>query len=254
MKKLILSTISLLICYNCFSQTEYGLSKYFTDSASVSVGVIGEYSINSTVLSNEFYNFFIQGGYIDTEAKDRISGRLRTSNQLGGDVNFGIYYAQKIDSLFGKARHKLNYFINISNRWHFDVRFSDDLFNLGFYGNKIFAGQTAELGDFNLNLLKYQQFELGLMNSNDSGKQYGFGISFLKAEEHFYINSNRADLYTETTGEYVDLNMNLQINQSDTASRGLQAFNGWGLSTDLFYQLPYNLFRENDYWEVKNLH
>ncbi len=138
-------------CFHSYSQTEYGITKYHTDSSSVLVGAIGEYSINSTVLNNEFYNFFIRGGYIDQEAKDRISKKLRPSNQLGGDMNFGIYYAHSIDSLFDKARPDLNYFLNISNRWHFDVRFSDDLFNLGFYGNKMFAGQTAKLGDFNLN-------------------------------------------------------------------------------------------------------
>ncbi len=86
-----------------------------------------------------------------------------------------------------------------------------------------------------------------MINKNNSGKQYGFGISLLKGEEHLYINARKADLFTEITGDYVDLDMTLKINQSDTANKGLSAFNGWGLSTGLLYQLPYNLSTENSW-------
>ncbi|MFH1319505.1 MAG: hypothetical protein ABII90_02475 [Bacteroidota bacterium] len=246
MKRHITYIITCLIYCNSYSQTEYSLSNYITDSASFLIGATGEYSLNSTVLNNEFYSAFIKGSYIDTETKDRISKKLSVSNRIGGDIDYGIYFAHKIDSLLGKAKPGLNFFINLSNREHLDANFSQYLFNLCFYGNKMFAGQAADLGNSNLNLLRYQQLELGLINGNSSGKIFGLGISFLKAEEHFFINTGNTELFTSQTGDSLDLDMNLQLNRSDTGNMGLEAFNGWGLSTGLIYQFPYDLFHRKN--------
>lgn len=246
MSKRFLFLLPLLFAAKGYSQTGYSLSNYYLDSAKIAVGISGEFLINSTVLTNEFFGKFINGGYIDKELKDKISGKLLLSNRLGGDVNYGLFYAQRINRLFGKPFYRFNYFVSITNRQHFDVRFNENLFKLGFYGNKQFAGDTVDAGNFSLNMLGYQQFQLGFISDNGMGGKFGMGLSFLKGETQNSIEAAQLEIYTSDIGDVIDISTNARISRSDTATTGIEAFNGWGLSIDLMYEYNFNVFSNSD--------
>ncbi len=206
------------------------LQQYTSDNAYVTA--FGEGAINSNGLIADFYVPFKKGGFIDVNLKDRAYDALGDNNRLGGDLDFGLTWQNSIDSLFGSA--DWSYFVTIADRLHFDASFTNDLFRAIFYGNRDFAGETAELAEFSMNVLRYQQFKVGLIKAKNN-YLFGGAVSFIKGENYLNIDASRADFFTEEQGLYLDLDLNMEINRSDTAGEnGLGAFNGWGAAIDLY--------------------
>ena len=215
----------------------------FSDSAKIRVGVAGEYGLNSNALTNEFTSKFYTGGYINNDLKDEVLNRVRNTNRVGADVNYGIYVAFMPDSLFHKKN--ISVFFSVRDREHFDARFSKDFYSVGFYGNAQYAGKTANLSDFNLNLLHYQQIQIGLFSSKiDNGGRVGIAASFLKGQQYTSILAKKAELFTSEDGQYIDFNTSLQVAQSDTSHKGMGAFNGYGGSFDVYLEAPV----KNRFW------
>jgi hypothetical protein len=127
----------------------------------------------------------------------------------------------------------------VRDRQNFNARYSDDFYKLGFYGNAQYAGKTAILNDFNLNYVHYQQVQIGFFSSrSDSVARWGIGISFLKGQQLASILAKKAELFTSADGQYINFNTGMEVAQSDTAHKGLAAFNGSGASVDLYFEAP----------------
>lgn len=206
-----------------------------SDSVYNRTGIYGDFGFNSTSLSTNFVRKFYSGEYIDKDTKDGVLNKTRLKNRVGEDLNYGIFGSFSPDSIF----HQKNYsfFINICDREHFDARYSDDLFKVGFYGNSLFAGETAYLSDFNLTFLRYQQFQFGFMKEERrKGIRWGMGFSYLKGEQYLSILAKKAELYTSEDGQFINFYTDMQVAQSDTAKRGIGAFNGHGASLDIYLE------------------
>ncbi len=201
----------------------------------------GSYALGSNAITNAFFGKFYNGGFIDQAMKDKVTDKLVNENRFGADINMGIDYLYLPDTFMGKPH--LGFFAAVKNREHFDTRFSKDFFQLGFYGNKDFAGETAVLNDFNLNLLRYQQFQLGLLWAGlDTAKaKLGLGLSFLVGEQLLSMTARTAELYTSSDGTYIDLKTQATMLRSDSSAKGLGSVNGLGASADIFLEAPYKL-------------
>ena len=200
--------------------------------------ISGSYYINSNALTTELVNKFIYGGYISTSVKDRVKRKLAYSDRVGGDVDYGMNVTWKPDSLFHKKNLSVNF--SMKDRLHYDAGFSRDFFKVVMYGNKSFAGETADLGNFTLNVLRYQQARISLEWEGDTARgSYGVSASFLKGEKNLAIDADRASLSTSSDGTKIDLDLAMLMRQTDTAHTGIGAFNGYGVSTDFFYEFPY---------------
>ncbi len=213
------------------------LANEFEDSAKTRVGIIGEYSLNSNALTTKFISKFYTGGHLDTDLKNSVLNRLGSKNRIGADINYGIYATFKLDSLFHKKNVDL--FFSLREREHFDALFSEDLYRVGFYGNAQYAGKVANFNGFNLNIIRYQQLQVGISYKLDSGARLGFGISFLKGVEYLSVLAKKAELFTSEDGQYIDFNTSMSVMQSDSANKGMGAFNGSGVSVDLYFEAPY---------------
>lgn len=210
----------------------------FPDSASTRIGIIADYELGSNNLTNAFLEKFYTGGYIDAGMKDEVLSRTENKNRVGANINGGIYGAFALDSLFHKPNFGL--FFSIKDREHFDAAFSKDLYKVGFYGNAAYAGKTADFNGFSMNLLRYQQAEIGIFSSKlDSAARWGIGLSFLKGEQYASVYAKKAELYTSDDGQYIDFNTSLAVAQSDTAHKGFEAFNGTGASVDIYFEAPF---------------
>jgi hypothetical protein len=229
----------LIVFYNnSQSQIASIFADEFPDSAKTRIGINIDYSLGSNCITNEFIYRFYKGGYIDTPLKDEVLSRTRNKNRIGADVNSGIYGAFKFDSIFHKKN--LSMFFAVKDRQHFDAGFSRDLYKVGFYGNAAYAGKTADFNGFNMTLLRYQQIQLGLFSSKlDSAARWGIGISFLKGEQYASIFAKKAELFTSEDGQYVTFNTSISAAQSDTAQKGIGAFNGYGASVDIYFEAPF---------------
>lgn len=231
-------------------QERLSISSFGTDSSKFAAGLYGEYALGSTALTNRLYMDFLQGNYIERASLDKASKRLVRFNKAGGDLNYGLFFSQKIDTLFGKGG--FSYFVNIADRIHADALFTDDMFTVFFYGNKSFEGDTAEMGSFNSNYLHYQQFELGLIKHNENKSRMGIGLSFLKGQDFYQVSIARANLYTSPSG--IGLNNELDILygtvESDPDKKKMSEMSGWGISLDAFYQVPYFVLQDTEEGET----
>ena len=153
-------------------------------------------------------------------------------NRFGGDLNTGIVYGVINDSVFGKPNS--GYAFALRERIHADCRFSRDLFETIFYGNKKFAGQNASLGNFNFNYLDYQQVSFSWIRTI-SNHTFGAGLSFLKGFRGINITADKANLFTQENGEFLDFDMQATMHRTDSTKIDYMNLNGIGTSIDLSY-------------------
>lgn len=209
-----------------------------SDSTKVRIGFLGDYNLNATSLTNSFMTKFYTGGFIDSDLKNAVLDRTKDKNRIGAEINFGMHGAFKMDTLFHKNYFHL--FFSIRNRAHFDAQFSKDFYTVGFYGNSQYTGKTANFNDFNLNLYRYQQFQIGLFASNaECIARWGVALSLLKGEQYASVNAKTAEFYTDANANYVNFNTSIEIAQSDINNKGLKAFNGYGTSLDIFIETAF---------------
>lgn len=229
---------AVLVSYTATAQIE----EIFPDTINrkfnyISGGFAG-FEMNSNAIDIDFAQGFYRGDFIDNERKDRISGRLTNENRMGADINYGVFYSWRPDSLFGSS--DVSVFVSLKNSEHYDLRYSRDLFRTVFYGNREFAGDTAYLGNFNTQLLRYQKLQFGVLWSNlDSTAKLGIALSALNAEQYFRMEARNAELMTGADGEYIDFNTSVNVFRSDTSNKGFAQFNGFGISTDIYFEAPY---------------
>jgi hypothetical protein len=198
------------------------------------LGLFGDFSLNSSALTNSFYAPFLKGGTITEELKGDVQNRMGGFNTFGLDLDYGLKYSHRIDSLFGKPIG-LIIFASVADRQHADASFSTNLFNGIFSGNKQFEGDTVKLAGASVNWLTYQQAKIGAAYE-DGRTTIGASASFIMGEQLFRAELNRADLYTAEFGTELSLDLNMSILRSDTASSEIGAGNGYGWSTDLFFE------------------
>lgn len=234
-------------CYHpALGQERLSISNFGTDTSNIAIGIYGEYALGSTALTNRIYLDFLQGNHIDRSTLDKASKRLVKFNKAGGDLNYGVFFSQKIDTLFRKSG--FSYFINIADRLHGDALFTDDFFTVLFYGNKSFEGDTAEMGSFKSNYLHYQQLEMGIIKINEDKTAFGIGVSLLNGLEFYQASIARANLYTSASGIglYNELDILYGTVESDPSKKKMGNMNGWGISLDAFYQVPYFVLQRTE--------
>jgi len=224
---------------------EFLSDRLSTDSSKVAVGSFGEALFNSDGLDNAFLTNFLTGRRIETNDKDRISERLVSSTRAGGDLNLGLFGVAALNGIAGWKPYQLQWYTMAADRQHIDVRFPPNLFELAFYGNKRFAGDTAFLGDFELNFLRYQEFQLGLITNNGKGRTLGLGLSVIKGEENWQIEVPNTTFFTSETGEFLEVSSQASILRTDTNNRGQTAVNGLGASVNFFYKSHFTLLEHD---------
>lgn len=193
---------------------------------------------NSDAVTNKFFGALWRGAFLDDELKQDVLDRCWYISRWGADLSMGLNWTYTPDSLWGRAG--LSMHVELNDRLLANGIFSKDLFNVAFFGNAAFAGSVASLGNFRVNYLRYQQVQFGLdWDADSTHRAHGFAISLLKGEEHFQLDVKRGDLFTAADGSFIDLDTKLQTFQSDTAQKGPGAFNGIGVSGDVYWEFPY---------------
>lgn len=205
---------------------------YSADSVSHEFQLRFQGYYHNQTLSNDFISLFYNGGHLDTSFKNQVSENLYTKNRIGAELVYGIKYKNHSSHLFGKPGW--GWYASVENIGFHHGEFSKNAFDLLFYGNSRFAGDTTALSDVKFESFQYQKFTFG--GFHKSNHSY-VGISFLKGQSYRSLLVDKADLYTAPLGEEISMNLHADYRQSDTLKNGIDAFNGWGLSTDLVFYL-----------------
>jgi hypothetical protein len=237
-KKIYILFYLLILFSNGKAQIATLFSEELTELSKTRMGITSDYFVNASSLTANFINKFYKGEYIDATLKDQVQRLTKNSNRLGAELNYGIFAAFKLDS----ASHKdgFNLFFSVRDRFHMDSHFSKDFYNIGFYGNAAYAGRVANLNDFSLNMIRYQQFQIGIFSSKlDSAARWGIGLSFLKGEQYYSVLARKAKLFTSADGQYIDFDTDIEMAQSNPNNKGMQALNGFGASMDIYFEAPF---------------
>ena len=192
--------------------------------------------VGSNAINTAFINTFLTGGYIDQQLKNSVRDRLsKSENTAGFDWNTEVSFTNYNDTLLGK---NWGYHIGVSNRIYGDFSFEKNLFQLGFYGNKEFAGQTVNITPAYGQIIAYQQFKLGFIKSFYSETEthrLGFSFSFVNGNNRMMFDSKRGTLTTDSAGNYIDINAQATLMRTSADYSYFMANNGSGLAFDIGY-------------------
>jgi hypothetical protein len=197
-------------------------------------GLFADYTIASNSITVQFQNAYIRGDFLDTDLKDQSLLKMRDMNKVGSLFNGGLYYRWKADRFMGID--SLSLFTGLFYRSHFSADYPGDLFELYFYGNRPFGGETADISDFHYLQLIYQQLQFGIMKSASCGAgtfRYAASLSLLNGQDYLEIETGEGSLYTQEDIEYVDMNLYLGARQSDTLNQDFGSQSGLGASLSL---------------------
>ncbi len=195
-----------------------------------------DFHFGSNALTYELAKTYFVNGFITDKMKDQVSKHLDDLNRIGGEFSTEIYYRHTPDSMF--KRKNWSWFTGVKNIDHVHSKFPRDLFEVYFRGNKNYEGKTADFSGFNYLLLKYQQVQFGLSKlilKDSAIFEAGAAVGFNMGQQLFRFESGKIDLYTENFGTYFDVNASVDIHASDSLHKNFGAFNGFGISTDLFF-------------------
>jgi hypothetical protein len=192
--------------------------------------------IGSSNVPQNFINKFIFPDFINYELKDATSKKLSDNNLCGGEVGGSL------NILINRPPHssgKFNTFFGFGfgTQIEGNLTFSKDLFDLTFFGNQPFAGQTQSLNKTSLNILSYSYFEgtLGItfiQNSGSTNIWADFGLILGSRYTTFKVGTGY--LLTEKNGDYLSINLAESILEiSDTANFSYPS--GIGAKLDLHY-------------------
>lgn len=223
----------IIFSFRLQAQTSTLFGENYPDSKSC-VGIDGNYFISSNAVTVKFQNSYLNNKFIDTSLKDASLNKMKDVNRLGSAYNAGLYYRHKTNKFLGID--SAAYFISIKDRSFFNSKFPADLFHLYFYGNKPFEGKTADVNNFNYRGMQWQQLQFGILKEIKKGNSvlsYAASISLLNGQYDLEIKTTKGSLYTQTDAEYVDMNLQLESKQSDTAHTSFGSNNGLGASADL---------------------
>jgi hypothetical protein len=205
--------------------------------------VEGLYQFNSNALTTSFADKYFRGGFIDGTLKNQVSRRLSEENRFGGDANYGFtLFMEKKDTLIEKRdtvleRKAFQWYVGLHQREHINGAFSDDLFNLLFYGNRNFAGDTANLSGFRYERFSWKQLSAGMVFNEG---RTGAGFSFLLGEQHNSIRMPRSTFYTAEDASSLSWDVNATYSQAGLEDRRAVKPNGYGASMDFFTFYPFN--------------
>ncbi len=226
------SVIILLFAISGYAQYNTNFINYSYTGRSVSANL--DFEAGSNGLSSSLVNKLVSGGYIDDELKKESSKNLKGLNNFGINLNYDV-------NAFVKGNKNFDILIGFKNQEVLNATFSRDFYNLLFYGNDMYRGASANLGNCNINALRFQEIKFGaMMHSVDSLGKIGVSVSFLKGEQLFYIKTKaNSNLYTSASGDELVFNSNFNMALSDTSKKGLSSFNGVGASADIFFETSY---------------
>ena len=238
MIKLFLSILVLnIVTFNLYAQISYLSSPVNSDDSTfIETGTKIYSYLGSNSINNHFARAVFKSEFLDDHIKN--SNYLKEKNILATDLFAGVYVAIKPDSLLGSK--DLGYRIGFGNRQFRSVRFTNDFYNLIFFGNKDFAGKSAIFDNSRLYMIDFQELQLGIFkdfNDTKTKVRAYFGINLLKGQQLQKLNIFEGSFYTAEDGSYVDLNTKYYYYSSDLSHKDFTDFNGFGLSCDAFLSI-----------------
>ncbi len=200
----------------------------------------------STSIGKDIAKSFFYGGFIDDAMKVQTSSRQRVINRFGFDLNSEIEYRSHKTKLF---KDSTKGFLLKYGIYNFSaIQYSEDVFDLLFYGNSAFIGDTALLTGSRFDSYTFQKIGFGWF---DKYSKSSFTLNAIGVHNIISGRVENGFLYQSTLIDSMSLLLNGEYSQSNS-----QLFCGFGLAMDIDYRfdMPKNK-NEKIYFQllVRNL-
>lgn len=166
---------------------------------------------------------YLSAQQLDDRLKGELVSKLQAENVLGNiqDVEFG--FRQELDSIHG--RWKKGFGLHLAHRSRWGMNASDHLYELVFFGNARFAGQSIDLMPLDLKSLQWSEIGYSFWQET-ADFSWSVSTNLLFGHAMQQLEVDRGSIYTEESGEHVDVQAQYRFRSADS----LLLFNGMGAS------------------------
>lgn len=224
--------LSVLIFFIGITNAQVIDALYF-DSPKDSLSQI-KFNYQTAFGSSCFTNNFIQEAYsgelISKGAKE--SNKLKAMNFIGYESSFNLSYTSKF------CTNNLAWKVALKTNEQYHAKFTKDLYNLTFFGNKNYENKTANISNSGFSMFKYQELEFGIYkktSNNNSINTIYLGASIIKGQDFIQTNIPKGSIYTAEYGSYITADLQANAMVADTLKNKIQHFNGIGAGVKLAY-------------------
>jgi outer membrane protein OmpA-like peptidoglycan-associated protein len=115
----------------------------------------------------------------------------------------------------------------IKEKVSFKTRISQDLLKLGVNGNTQFLGETAELGNLQLNATHYREYAFGLSRDFNCKFRIGVSLKYLHGIENIDIKTSAVNLNTANPTFDLSGNTDILVNTSGLKGFTIDSLKSW---------------------------
>jgi hypothetical protein len=199
-------------------------------SPALDIRVNGSYNIASNSLTNRLFSTYSTTTFIDEDTKQYSVPYLKDNNIYGGYQAYNFYISKKI-------KPTLNYYFSAGYRKENGGLFTNDTYNLLFFGNKDFAGKTAILDGTKNYIQSYYSLQFGFFKhklvKKDHNFMYGGGFSLDMGESINQVDVKKGSFYTSPAADTIIFDADL-TSMRNTRHYGLFSVGGIGASINAF--------------------
>lgn len=198
--------------------------------------LIGDYDLqySSNMGVNKMaYNIYLQKP-VPADAIQASVDKISAVNIGGRENNLGFKYIIPLK--------KYNNFLFVKYRFtrHQSTKFTDDFGKFFFQGNKQFAGDTIIADDLRYLTTKYDGLQVGwtgYFNINHRPANLSVSAGVTRGFEYRRIKIHRGRIFTEQNGDYVDVSLDMEAQQSYFSPLQLAAHSGFGALADINFNM-----------------
>lgn len=208
----------------------------------------GDLQYGSSGINNNFLEFILYGGRLDSATKAGFVDDLEDINRMAGEYSTNVHYVLPLN-LF--KSDKINPYIELGMFQTFRLDVARDFLELALNGNADYLGQSMSL-DMQVNRFHSQYIGFGVSMKNNALQ---LGIRLHKGSDFIKGSSLNSSFYTSPDAYEVALNGDLSLQYSNPDKTGIGALNGTGLGLTAQYVYDnYVKFRVEDlgvmFWSV----
>ena len=180
----------------------------------------------STSIGKDITKSFFYGGFINDGMKGYTSARQQLINRFGIDLNSEIEYRNHTSKIF---KDSTKGFLLKYGIYNFSaIEYAEDVFDLLFYGNSAFIGDTAFLTGSRFDSFSFQKIGFGWF---DKYSKSSFTLNAIGVHNIISGRIENGSLYQSASIDSIGLSLDAKYNQSNS-----NTFCGFGLAVDIDYR------------------
>ncbi|HLP21525.1 MAG TPA: hypothetical protein VK174_14530, partial [Chitinophagales bacterium] len=164
-----------------YNYTSLSINNLYSESlrngANNRITIDFDYAANSNSATMGLIYAVLFRKQVTSALKDRVDNNIKDKLRMEDFMKTGITYRRYIKKWDGEV------FFSYHHRQMRNVIATKGLYELAFYGNARFAGDTVDISGLRVQNYIYNQYTGGIKKTIDYGKyqmEFGFGLSFLQ--------------------------------------------------------------------------